>query len=179
MPTRSGQIRATPEELFAVLTDYEKYPDWSPDVVAAAVLVREGDIVVAEFQSPFLMDGKYILEFVHTRPSSIAYRQVDQHDSRGLQGTWKLSASANGVTVATGEMEFRTDFWKRGADRRRAERVLQRRVDALQAHVEAMSRRGAAAEGLPEASAFEALPEGQALTIWAADIEYRFVRTSR
>src|SRR5262245_63617539 len=102
MPTRSGQIRATPEELFAVLTDYGKYPDWSPDVVAAAVLVREGDIVVAEFQSPFLMDGKYILEFVPTRPSSIAYRQVDQHDSRGLQGIWTLSASADGVTVATG-----------------------------------------------------------------------------
>jgi len=172
-------MHATPEELFAVLTDYERYPDWSPDVVAAAVLVREGDIVVAEFQSPFLMDGKYILEFVHTRPSSITYRQVDQHDSRGLQGSWTLSASASGVTVATGEMEFRTDLWKRGPDRRRADRVLRRRLDALQGHVEAVYQRGSAAEhGVPEPS-FDALPEGQALTVWAADVEYRFVRSGR
>ena len=178
MPTESRQIHATPEELFAVLTDYDRYAEWSPDVVASAVLVREGDVVVAEFQSPFLMDGKYILEFVHSRPSSITYRQVDQHDSRGLQGTWMLSASPGSAeTLVTGQMEFRTDLWKRASDRRRADRVLQRRFDALQAH---MSRGGSAVEGnLPEPSAFESLPEGQGITVWASGVEYRFIRTGQ
>jgi len=176
MPTQSRQIRATPEELFSVLADYEKYVEWSPDVVTAGVLVREGDIVVAEFQSPFLMEGKYILEFLESRPSSITYRQVDQYDSRGLQGAWMLSASpGSSETLVTGQMEFRTDLWKRAGDRRRADRVLQRRFDALQAHVSG----GSAVEpNLPE-PAFESLPEGQGLTVWASGVEYRFIRTGQ
>lgn len=177
MPTRSRQIQATPEELFTVLTDYEKYVDWSPDVVGAAVLARESDIVVAEFQSPFLIEGKYILEFVHSRPSSITYRQVDQHESRGLQGTWMLSPATDSEgTLVTGQMEFRTDLWKRGGDRRRADRVLQRRIDALQAHAAALFCRSNAESAPAEPPAVDAMPVGQALTIWASDVEYRFMR---
>jgi len=180
MPTRSRQIPATLEELFAVLTDYEKYVDWSPDVVGAAVLVREGDIVVAEFQSPFLLEGKYILELVHSRPTSITYRQVDQHESRGLQGTWMLAAATGSAgTVVTGQMEFRTDLWKRTADRRRADRVLHRRIDALQAHAAALFRRGNAEPELADPSSFASLAEGQAVAVWASEVEYRFTRTDR
>lgn len=177
MPTRSRSIQATPEELFAVLTDYEKYIDWSPDVVGAAVLARESDIVVVEFVSPFLIEGKYILEFVHSRPSSITFRQVDQHDSRGLQGAWTLSpATDTAGTLLSGQMEFRTDLWKRHSDRRRADRVLQRRIDALQAHAAALFRRGHADTDPSEPAAIDSIPVGQAVTIWASDVEYRFMR---
>src|SRR5215470_17293907 len=103
MPTASRQVQATPDEVFSVLADYEHYVEWSPDVVAATVLAREGDVVVAEFLSPFLVEGKYVLEFVHSRPSSIIYRQVDQYESRGLQGSWRLAPAADAAaTIVTG-----------------------------------------------------------------------------
>jgi ribosome-associated toxin RatA of RatAB toxin-antitoxin module len=181
MPTASRQVHATPDDVFSVLADYEHYEDWSPDVVAATVLAREGDVVVAEFLSPFLVEGKYILEFVHSRPSTIIYRQVDQHESRGLQGSWSLAATADtSVTIVTGQMDFRTEIWRRAADRRRAERILQRRFDALQGHVSSAARRGdgrAAVEPQqPDPALFDALEKGQALTVWASDIECRFTR---
>ena len=161
MPTRSREIPATLEELFAVLTDYEKYVDWSPDVVGAAVLVREGDIVVADFQSPVLLEGKSILELVHSRPTSITYRQVDQHESRCLQGTWMLAAATcSAGPVVTGQMEFRTDLLKATAAGRRADRVLHRRIDALQAHA-ALFRRGNAEPGLADPSSFASLADGR------------------
>jgi ribosome-associated toxin RatA of RatAB toxin-antitoxin module len=34
-------IRATPEQLFAILTDFEDYPTWSGDVKAVKVLERD------------------------------------------------------------------------------------------------------------------------------------------
>jgi ribosome-associated toxin RatA of RatAB toxin-antitoxin module len=36
-----AMIRATPEALFAILTDFESYPSWSGDVKAVRVLERD------------------------------------------------------------------------------------------------------------------------------------------
>jgi uncharacterized protein YndB with AHSA1/START domain len=36
-------IRATPEALFAILTDFEGYPAWSGDIKAVRVLTRDED----------------------------------------------------------------------------------------------------------------------------------------
>src|SRR5437016_2711766 len=113
MPTYSRVIPATMEAVFAVLSDYQNYPDWTPDVVAAAVLAREGDVVVAEFLSPFLTEKKYVLEFVHSRPRSIVYKQVDQFGTRGVQGAWHLEDAVGGGTSATGTLDLKTEAWAR------------------------------------------------------------------
>jgi ribosome-associated toxin RatA of RatAB toxin-antitoxin module len=181
MPTASRQVHAAPDDVFSVLADYEHYVEWSPDVVAATVLASEGDIVVAEFLSPFLVEAKYVLEFVHSRPSSIIYRQVDQYESRGLQGSWLLTATADtSVTLVTAQMDYRTEIWRRAADRRRAERILRRRFDALQAHMSNAAKRGEATAAVEpresEPALFDTLAEGQTLTVWASNIEYRFRR---
>jgi ribosome-associated toxin RatA of RatAB toxin-antitoxin module len=133
MPTHSRVIRGTLEEVFAVLSDYQSYPAWTPDVVASAVLAREGDIVVAEFLSPFLTEKKYVLELLHARPKSIVYNQVDQFGSRGVQGAWHLEGAADGDgTSVTGTLGLRSEASKSFRNRRRAGLILQRRLDSLE-----------------------------------------------
>jgi ribosome-associated toxin RatA of RatAB toxin-antitoxin module len=39
----SIHIKATPEQLFAVAVDYERYPEWATDVKEAVVLDRDGE----------------------------------------------------------------------------------------------------------------------------------------
>jgi hypothetical protein len=77
-------------------------------------------------------------------------------------------------------MEFRTDVWKRGPDRRRAQLVLRRRLDALLAWVPHAAARGGA-QSLPEvpppaAPLFDALEKGEAFTVWASDMKYLLTR---
>jgi len=167
MPTYSRVIPARIEEVFAVLSDYQNYPDWTPDVTAAAVLAMEGDIVVAEFLSPFLSDKKYVLEFLHSRPQSIVYKQVDQFEARGLQGEWRLEQAAAGGTLVTGTMTFKTEVWARLANGRRAALILQRRFDSLGQLFAAgsLARDIATAAPPPTDPLFDAVERGEPATV--------------
>jgi ribosome-associated toxin RatA of RatAB toxin-antitoxin module len=181
MPTESRTVRATPDEVFAVLADFDGYTDWTPDVVESTVLAREGDIVVAGFRSPFLMQEQYVLEFVQSSQTSIVYSQVGQYGSRGLQGAWHLAKSADG-TLVTGQMTLRTELWKSAANRRRTALVLRRRLDSLERLLPRGAGRGAEqatgesrTTGDSEAL-IEALGQEEEFAVRVAGAKYRLTR---
>lgn len=132
MPKLSTFIKAERGKVFEILANYEGYADWTADVVESMVLAQEGDIVVAEFFSPELMEDKYTLELVHSKPASIVYQQVDQYGSRGLSGSWHLTESSGRKgTIVTGEMNLKVGFRKRLSASKNVNLILQRRFDAL------------------------------------------------
>jgi ribosome-associated toxin RatA of RatAB toxin-antitoxin module len=183
MPSHSRVIPAKMEAVFAVLSDYQSYPDWTPDVVAATVLAREGDIVVAEFLSPFLIEKKYVLEFLHSRPTSIVYKQVDQFGARGVRGAWQLEEAAGGGTTVTGTMNFKTEAWAGLANRRRAGLILRRRFDALDQLFPATAD-GRAAAAAPEPSMpadaiVDVLERGEPATVNWLGTRYLLTKTDR
>lgn len=121
----------TKEQIFKVLTDFAYYAEWMPDIADSTILAQEGDIAVAEFFSPELMEEKYQLEFVCSKPDSIIYKQIGIFEetgkpSLGLSGSWEIIDSTEGSgTVIIGEMNFKTNEKKTNL-------ILQRRLDALQ-----------------------------------------------
>lgn len=134
MATLVKHVRASKDQLFALLADYRSYVDWTPDVVEATVLAAEGDIMVVELYSPELLEERYQLECIHSKPVSIAYRQIGQpYDDRGLIGSWHLADAADrkGTTV-TGEMSLNAGFFKSFSNRKKAGLILQRRLEVLQ-----------------------------------------------
>ena len=165
MPTHARRIPAALDEVFSALNNVESYADWAPDVVESNVLAREGDVIVASFLSPFLIGGRYVLEFVRSNRTSIVYKQVGQYGARGLQGSWRLSESVDG-TVVTGEMTLRTDVWKAGVNGRRTALVLQRRLESLERILSSSDA----------TSPFGAIPADQALVVRAGAAKYALVR---
>ena len=131
MRLRTDIIIATKEQIFEVLTDFNGYAEWMPDIAESTVLAQEGDIFVVEFSSPELMAEKYQLEVVCSKPTSIRYKQIGifeetRKQSSGLSGSWEIIDSSDGKgTAITGEMNFKTNVKK-------ANLILQRRLDTLQ-----------------------------------------------
>ena len=132
MARQSLLIEATKDDIFEVLCDYGNYADWAADVADSTVLDREGDLVVAEFFSPELMSEKYTLEFIHSRPMSIIYTQIDYYRG-GLRGSWHIEDVAESRDViVTAEMKLKTSLWRSFANHRKANLILNRRLSALQ-----------------------------------------------
>ena len=139
MPDKRGSsvsIEATKEQVFSIITDYGRYAEWAADCIHSQVLLKEEDIVVAEFTSPELMGGIYQLECVHTPPTSVIYSQIDQHGSKGLSGSWEITESDDdsGI-ILTGEMRLKTKFWKNLGNRRKTNMVLHRRLESIRDEV--------------------------------------------
>jgi ribosome-associated toxin RatA of RatAB toxin-antitoxin module len=177
MPTGSTTLHARPDEVFTVLADYQRYVDWAPDVVASTLLASEGDIVVAEFRSPFLLDDKYVIECLHSKPHTITYKQVDQYGSRGVQGSWRLEAQGSGETRVTAHMDYRDTLWNRGASRRRAQRILDRRLDSLASRFAGGDPR--ALKDADRSGLLEALAAGEAFSVWAPGARYLLKKVER
>jgi uncharacterized protein YndB with AHSA1/START domain len=69
-------LAASAENVFAALTDYSRYKDWVPGTKKSHVLVREGDIVVVEFEAPRFATKPVTFEFVHNAPVQIIFRAL-------------------------------------------------------------------------------------------------------
>lgn len=181
MPSNSCVVGAAVEQVFGVLSDYANYPMWAPDVVSATILAREGDIVVAEFCSPFLTDKKYVVEFLHGRPSSIVYKQVDQFGERGVQGEWRLERAPDGSeTTVHGSLLVRAEMTKTLLNRRRAGLVLQRRLDSLrELFAPAAAGPPAARRGLAADPVVEAVAKGEAAVVCWQGSRYVLTKSER
>ncbi len=46
------RIEATPSQVWAVLTDFEKYPDWNPFIKSLTGNVAVGQIIIARLEPP-------------------------------------------------------------------------------------------------------------------------------
>jgi hypothetical protein len=125
----STYIRAPRKLVFAVLTAYDGYRDWNPDITDSRVFASEGEVSIVELIAPALGKGKLILEFVESPASWLIYNQVDRLREDGLSGRWDLTAADTGVVVK-GTMSSKDSILRFGV-RRRLRAVLERTLSAL------------------------------------------------
>ena len=95
----SVRLKCTRDEAFDRLTDYPRLRDWLPGVETARVLVREGDVVVAEVKAPGLGAPGLVLELVHSPPGLAHFTRVDQYRGEGTSGTWELKEDESGTEL--------------------------------------------------------------------------------
>ena len=80
---RSIVINAPQEKVFAVITDYEKYPEFLPEVKKAKVIT-------------------YTLKHTAERPTKLSWTMVRGEMMKGNDGAWTLKPGAQpGTTDAT------------------------------------------------------------------------------
>lgn len=138
----SASIRATPEQCFAVLTDFDAYPKWSGPVTECRVLDRYEDGLprrVAFALDMTLKTVRYVLEYSWTPPHGAEWGLVEG-DLRDVEGSYRF-LETDGTTTATCSQTVDVGFWIPGPIRRTFERkALQDSVEEFKKAVESRAR---------------------------------------
>ena len=155
----------TRNDAYAMLTAYDQFQDWLPEISHSRVLAREGDIAVIELVSPLLLEGSLVLEVVHTPPDAAIFSQADRYRQRGISGGWRLlgsddSQSSESVLLEV-ELEVPASLVNPGP-RRRARATLNAALAALHAR-SASQAPGAGDEGR---KILEVVREAGGLRVW-------------
>ena len=101
--TRSIVIQVTADQLFDVILDFEKYPEFLPEVKKARIVAGQGAIQEVTYN----VDIKakvitYTLKHTADRPTRLAWTMIKGEMMKGNDGAWTLKAGPQpGSTEAT------------------------------------------------------------------------------
>lgn len=108
MPTHAEQrpMPYSPEQMFDLVADVERYPDFLPWVAACRITRREGDIFWADLIVGFKMiREKFVSKVTLTRPNRVDVSYIDG-PFRYLNNHWIFEPGPNGGTI----VDFYVDF---------------------------------------------------------------------
>ena len=148
MPTHAEKrvLSYTPEQLFALVADIERYPEFLPWCLAARVKERRADLIVADLVIGFRMFRERFTSRVRLDPP----RRIDVAYTEGpfryLDNHWVFEPSPGGCRI-----DFFVDFEFKS-------RILQRLIEvlfseAVRRMVTAFEHRAEALYGRPTANA--------------------------
>lgn len=91
MPSASRQIEidVTPDELMAVITDFESYPEFIPEMVSARIVRHNGDTWEVAFGIHVVRRLDYTLKLVKVSPTRIEWKLVTGV-FKSNEGSWNL-----------------------------------------------------------------------------------------
>jgi len=140
--TYSTLVVASPEDCFAVLTNFEAYPDWSSPIAESRVLERYPDGLARRVAMALDMKIKtvrYTLEYTYDRPRGARWRLVEG-DVKDVQGSYSFEPAASGTT-ATCTQSIDVGVWIPGFLRSVFEKkALQDSVEEFRKAVESRGR---------------------------------------
>ena len=93
--SRTIEIDVTPEAFFSVITDFESYPDFIPEMVSAKIVRQTGDIWEVAFGIHVVRRLDYTLRLVKVSPTRVEWSLVSGV-FRSNNGSWQLTALADG-----------------------------------------------------------------------------------
>ena len=134
-------IAGSPERCFAVVTDFEAYPEWVADVKEVEVLERDGEgraLVVAYRAGAFGRSTNYVLAYDYSKaPEEISWIQREGDITNRLDGSYRFLASDDSGTEVSYDLAVELRVSIPGFVRRRAEgHILHAAVRDLKARVE-------------------------------------------
>ncbi|MFN2549880.1 MAG: type II toxin-antitoxin system RatA family toxin [Myxococcales bacterium] len=101
--SRSVTVNVPPEKLFDVIADYEKYPEFLPEVKKVKIEAGQGSIK----EVTYTVDIKakvitYTLKHTAERPTKLSWTMIKGEMMKGNDGAWTLKpGSQPGTTEAT------------------------------------------------------------------------------
>jgi coenzyme Q-binding protein COQ10 len=101
-------VNATPEKLYAVIVDYERYPEFLDNMKLARIVKREGNQAEVDFEVSLL--GKripYTLAFEEAPHKGIRWKLVKSSFMKENNGSWALRPEGEGRTHATYSLEVK------------------------------------------------------------------------
>ena len=127
--SQTTTISAAPDRVWAVATDFERYPDWAKDVKDVVVRARDeqGRATEVEFRASALgRSTHYTLAYDYSQaPAGLSWRMVRGDIMRTIDGAYHFTATADGGTEVRYDLTIDLVVPLPGFVKRRAEvRIL-------------------------------------------------------
>lgn len=134
-------IAASPERVWAIATDFERYPEWAKDVKDVIVRKRDDDgrPVEVEYRASALgRSTHYTLSYDYAQaPSVLAWSILRGDIMRTIDGAYHFSATPDGGTEVRYDLAIELVVPLPGFVKRRAEVRILNTVRELKARAEA------------------------------------------
>ena len=98
---RTITINATVEKCWSVISDYERYPDFLPEVKKIRTSNRRGSEVDVQYEAEVVKVIKYTVHMKEEGPTRLSWSFIDGEFMKDNKGGWLLEDAGNGTTKAT------------------------------------------------------------------------------
>jgi len=92
-------------KLYAVITDYQSYPDFVEGVSGTQILEQDDDGARVEYSLNMIKKFKYILQLEHRAPTNIKWHLESGDLFKSNEGSWELEDLGSEGTKVTYTLE--------------------------------------------------------------------------
>jgi ribosome-associated toxin RatA of RatAB toxin-antitoxin module len=108
---RSVIVNVPVDKFYAVISNYEAYSKFIPEMRSVRILKTTGNVQQVSFEIELQVMAltkkvTYTLEFTNTPPDHIRWRLVESNLIKGNNGGWTLKATPDGKTDALYQIEL-------------------------------------------------------------------------
>jgi ribosome-associated toxin RatA of RatAB toxin-antitoxin module len=104
--SKSIVINAPMEKVFALITNYEAYKDFIPEVRGVNVLERAGNEATVQYEAEIIKRIKYTLRHTAQPPNRLTWSFVKGDMMKDNKGSWELVDQGGGKTHVTYTIEI-------------------------------------------------------------------------
>ena len=124
LTSASIDIAATPDEIMAVIADFERYPEWVDAMKSAEVLTRSGTKAktVRMVLDHSLVKDDYVLDY-DWQPTVVSWKLVEGTLLKAMDGSYALQPKGSGTTV-TYQLKVDVNMPMIGLFKRKAEKTI-------------------------------------------------------
>jgi coenzyme Q-binding protein COQ10 len=98
---RTITINAPVEKCWSVISDYERYPEFLPEVKKIRTFNRRGAEVDVQYEAEVVKLIKYTVHMKEEGPKKLSWSFIDGEFMKDNKGGWVLEDAGNGATKAT------------------------------------------------------------------------------
>ena len=120
-------VTATPQQIMAVIADFEAYPQWTGAVKEAKVLSTGADGRAHDVR--FVLDAgaikdTYTLDYEWDGVHRVSWTLVEAEILKAMTGSYRLDANTDGTTRVTYQLAVDVKIPMLGMIKRKAEKVI-------------------------------------------------------
>jgi len=133
-------IEASPDAVWAIATDIERYPEWARDVKDVVVTARDSDGRPSEVEFRTSALGRsthYTLQYDYSAaPAVLAWTMVKGDIQRSIEGAYRFEGTDDGGTLVQYDLAIELVVPLPGFVKRRAERRILNAIKEMKAYAE-------------------------------------------
>lgn len=139
----SVEVKASGQQCFETVVDFDAYPNWSSNIRLARVLKRNAAGLPLRVEMELdarIKIIRYVLEYRYKKPREVTWHLVEG-DVKSVRGSYLFRKKSAGVTEATCTQAIDLGFWVPGPLRRAGEKTaLKQSVEEFKSEVERRAR---------------------------------------